>query len=421
MNTHEPNRFQTALREMLAASFTRTILAILCGFIVGGILMAITSEDFIDSLGYFFARPSDALAAGWNAIASGYTALFKGSIYNPDANSFTAAIRPFTETLRFSGPLVLAGLGIALGFRVGLFNIGGLGQMLAGVGGAAWVAYAVPLPAGLHMLVAVIVGVLAAALWGAIAGFLKATTGAHEVIVTIMLNYIALNGITLLMRSGFLHDESAGSNPKTPAPLETAQYPTILGPSFKLHIGFLIALAGVAVYWWLMERSALGFRLRAVGENSHAAAAAGMNVPRLYITAMAASAAFVGFAGVNQVLGTRTGVTPTIHSGIGFDGITVALLGGGGAIGILFAGILFGAMKAGGPAMQIADVSPEVMVVVQGVIVLFIAAPPLVRAIFRLPKKAESGVAPKRVKLPPPKDPESPSDGSQSRAEGAAQ
>lgn len=383
--------FQLALKEILGSGLTRTLLAILAGFIVGGLLMAITDEDFLASIGYFFQRPSDALAAGWNAISTGYTALFQGSIFNPNAKSFEASIRPLTETLRFASPLILAGLGIALSFRVGLFNIGGQGQMLAAVGGSSWAAFALDFPPVIHMLVAIIFGVLAAMLWGSIAGFLKATTGAHEVIVTIMMNYIALNGVTLLMRSGFLHDPDSGSNPKTPAPLETAQFPLLLGPSFRLHLGFIIALLGVAFYWWLMERSALGFRLRTVGENPHAAATSGMNVSWLYVITMAASAAFVGLAGVNQVLGTTTGVTPSVDAGIGFDGITVALLGGGNALGILFAGLLFGAMKAGGPAMQIADVSPEVMVVVQGVIVLFIAAPPLVRAIFRLPKRVEGG------------------------------
>lgn len=385
------SNFRLALREILGASFTRTLLAILAGFVVGGILMAVTDEKFLASIGYFFQRPTDALGAAWSAISKGYVALFQGSIYNPNAKSFVAAIKPLTETLRFASPLILSGLGIALSFRVGLFNIGGLGQMLAAVAGASWVAFAVPLPAGIHMLAAIVVGVLAAAAWGSVAGFLKAATGAHEVIVTIMMNYIALNLITFLMRSSFLHDPAAGSNPKTPAPLQTAQYFGLLGPSFKLHFGFVVAILGVVFYWWLMERSALGFRLRAVGENPHAAATAGMNVPRLYVITMAASAAFVGFAGVNQVLGTANGVTPSVDAGIGFDGITVALLGGGGAVGIFFAGLLFGAMKAGGPAMQIADVSPEVMVVVQGVIVLFIAAPPLIRAIFRLPKKPENG------------------------------
>ncbi|HUH52775.1 MAG TPA: ABC transporter permease, partial [Microbacteriaceae bacterium] len=293
---NEPSAVQVVLREILGSSLTRTFLAILAGFVVGGILMAITDEKFLDSIGYFFQRPGDALGAGWQAISNGYTALFQGSIYNPKANNLAGAFKPFTETLRFSGPLILAGLGIALSFRVGLFNIGGLGQMLAAVAGASWVAFAVPLPSGIHMVVAMIVGMLAAALWGSVAGFLKAATGAHEVIVTIMMNYIALNLVIFLMRSGFLHDEAAGSNPKTPAPLETAQYPAILGSSYKLHLGFIVALVGVVFYWWLMERSALGFRLRAVGENPHAAATAGMNVPRLYVITMAASAAFVGFA-----------------------------------------------------------------------------------------------------------------------------
>lgn len=386
-----PGEVNLVMREILGSGFFRTLLAIVLGFVVGGVLMAVTNQEFLDSAGYFFSRPGDALGAGWHAVVQGYTALFQGSIYNPKASTFAGAIRPLTETLRFSGPLILAGLGIALGFRVGLFNIGGLGQMLAAIAASSYVSFALPLPGALHLLVAIIAGVLAAALWGAIAGLLKATTGAHEVIVTIMLNYIALNLVTLAMRSGFLHDQTAGSNPKTPAPLESAQYPLILGSSFKLHVGFLVALAAIVLYWWLMERSALGFRLRAVGENPNAAKAAGMNVPLLYVIAMGASAGFVGLAGVNQVIGGVAGVTPTFHSGIGFDGITVALLGAGSGIGILFAGLLFGAMKAGGPAMQIADVSPEVMVVVQGVIVLFIAAPPLIRAIFRLPKAVDGG------------------------------
>lgn len=386
-----PNQAQLIVREIMGASFTRTLLAILIGFVVGGVLIAISDADFLKAAGYFFQRPGDALAAGWDAISTGYVALFKGSIFNPDAKSFTVAIRPLTETLRFAAPLVLAGLGIALSFRVGLFNIGGLGQMLAAVAGASWVSFAFPLPPVVHMLAALAAGVIAAALYGSIVGVLKATTGAHEVIVTIMMNYIALFAVTFAMRSGFLHDASAGSNPKTPAPLETAQYPLLLGSGFRLHLGIIIAIAGVALYWWLMERSALGFRLRAVGENPHAAATAGMSVPALYIITMALSAMFVGFAGVNQVLGSTTGMTPTADSGIGFDAITVALLGGGSAIGIFFAGLLFGAMKAGGPAMQIADVSPEVLVVVQGVIVLFIAAPPLVRSIFRLPQKLDHG------------------------------
>lgn len=379
------------LREIMGGGAVRTVLAILCGFIVGAVLIIATSEDVAAVAGYFFSRPMDTVTAAWNAVASGYGALFRGSIYNPDAGSFAGAIRPITETLRLGAPLIAAGLGIALSFRVGLFNIGGQGQLLIGVVFASYASFAFPLPYGLHLLVAVVFGILGAALWGSIVGLLKATTGAHEVIVTIMLNYVAFNLVTWLMRSGFLHDEAAGGNPQTVAPLDTAQLPAILGPGFGLHAGFLLVVAATVFYWWLMERSTIGYRFRTVGLNPSAARTAGMNVPRIYVIAMAASAAFVGIAGVNQVLGRASGVTPSIDAGIGFDGITVALLGGGGAVGIFFAGLLFGAMKAGSPMMQIADVSPEVLLVVQGVIVLFIAAPPLVRAIFRLPSPVPAG------------------------------
>jgi simple sugar transport system permease protein len=384
-------RSNQILQEIMGGGAVRTVLAILCGFIVGAILIIATSEDVARVSGYFFSRPMDTVNAAWNAVAGGYGALFRGSIYNSEANSFAESVRPITETLRLGAPLIAAGLGIALSFRVGLFNIGGQGQLLIGVVFASYASFAWPLPYGLHLIVAVVFGILGAALWGSIVGLLKATTGAHEVIVTIMLNYVAFNLVTWLMRSGFLHDDAAGGNPQTIAPLDTAQLPTILGPGFGLHAGFLLVVVATVFYWWLMERSTIGYRFRTVGLNPNAARTAGMNVPKIYVVAMAASAAFVGIAGVNQTLGRAGGVTPSIDAGIGFDGITVALLGGGGAVGIFFAGLLFGAMKAGSPMMQIADVSPEVLLVVQGVIVLFIAAPPLVRAIFRLPSPVPAG------------------------------
>lgn len=379
------------LREIMGGGIVRTILAILCGFIVGAVLIAATSDDVARVSGYFFSRPMDTISAAWEAITDGYGALFRGSIYNANAKDFATAIRPITETLRLGAPLIASGLGIALSFRVGLFNIGGQGQLLMGVVFAGFASFAWPLPPVLHLIVAIVFGILGAALWGSIVGLLKATSGAHEVIVTIMLNYVAVNLVTWLMRSGVLHDPSAGSNPQSIAPLPTAQLPRLLGDGFAIHAGFLLVVAATVLYWWLMERSSIGFRFRAVGINPHAAKTAGMNVPKIYIIAMASSAAFVGIAGVNQVLGRTSGVTPSIDAGIGFDGITVALLGAGGAVGIFFAGLLFGAMKAGSPAMQIADVSPEVLLVVQGVIVLFIAAPPLVKAIFRLPKPVHDG------------------------------
>jgi simple sugar transport system permease protein len=380
------------LREILGGGFVRTALAIFLGFAVGAILIIATNADVIEAAGYFFARPADFFSAAWNAVATGYGALFRGSVYNVNAPDFAGAIRPFTETLRLATPLIAAGLGIALSFRVGLFNIGGTGQLLIGAAFAGYVSFQWELPWGIHMLVATIFGIIGASLWGAIVGVLKATTGASEVIVTIMLNYIAGSLVTYLMRTPLLQDESAGGNPKTPPPALTAQLPLLLGDGFALHLGFIFVVAATILYWWLMERSTIGYRFRAVGLNPSAAKTAGINVGRIYVVAMAVSAAFVGLAGVNQALGRTAGFTPSIDSGIGFDAITVALLGGSTAGGVFLAGILFGAMKAGSPAMQVQDISPEVLGVVQGVIVLVIAAPPLIRAIFRLPKPTSGGL-----------------------------
>jgi simple sugar transport system permease protein len=183
-----------------------------------------------------------------------------------------------------------------------------------------------------------------------------------------------------------LQAEDSAGNPKAAPPAETAMLPKLFGDQYALHWGLIIALASVIVYWWLMERSTVGFRLRMVGFNPDAAKTAGINVNRTYVVAMALSAAFVGVAAGNQALGVNIGVTPSTHANIGFDAITVALLGGSSAPGVLLAGLLFGAFKAGAPSMQVIGVSPEVLGIVQGAIVLFIAAPPLIRAIFRLPK-----------------------------------
>jgi simple sugar transport system permease protein len=252
---------------------------------------------------------------------------------------------------------------------------------------ATFVSTRLEMPFGIHMIVAVIAGIVGATAMGALVGFLKARTGAHEVILTIMLNYIALYFFTFLMRNpDLLQEESATGNPKADGAAETAILPKLFGDAFSVQWGLILALIAVVVYWWLMERSTIGFRLRMVGHNPDAARTAGISVERTYILAMGLSAAFVGIAGANQALGSPIGVTPSSHANIGFDAITVALLGGSSAPGILLAGLLFGAFKAGSASMQVIGVSPEVLGIVQGAIVLFIAAPPLIRALFGLPK-----------------------------------
>ncbi len=375
------------LREILTGSPVRTLLSIFVGFAVGAVFMVVFNPEVLKSFGYFFSRPGDTFGAMAKTIGDGYGALFRGAIFNTQADDFAIAIRPITETLRFAAPLILAGLGVGLGFRVGLFNIGAVGQMAFSLIGVTWVATQIQLPFVIHTIVAVIVAVIFAAAYGAIVGFLKARTGAHEVIVTIMLNYVALNLFSFFLRTpGLLLEKDGGGTPKADPALETAVLPNLFTDQYRLNWGLLIAIGATFFYWWLMERSTIGYRFRMVGFNANAARAAGIRVERTFVWAMAASAAFAGLAGANQGLTAVGGVTPSIHANIGFDAITVALLGGSRAGGIFAAGLLFGAFKAGGPAMQVVGVAPEILHVVQALIVMFIAAPPLIRALFRLPQ-----------------------------------
>ena len=382
----EPIDWNAAFKEIMSGGVIRTIVSVILGFAVGAFFMIISNREFLQSVGFFFADPLSSIRAAGDVVGAGYGALIKGSIYNASAVTFEGAIRPFTETLRLAGPLIAAGLGIGLGFRVGLFNIGGTGQLVSGLIWATFVATRMELPPIIHFVVAIVAAIVGAALVGAFVGFLKARTGANEVITTIMLNYIIVSFFNFLLTdNALLQGATAGGYTKSDPAFETARLPYLLGESYALNLGFVLAIVAVVVYWWLMERSTIGFRLRAVGFNPSAAKTAGINVERTYILALALSAAFVGIAAANQALSSTGGVTPTSHAGIGFDAITVALLGGSTATGVLMAGLLFGAFKAGSSAIQIEGISPDVLGIVQGAIVLFIAAPPLIRAIFRLP------------------------------------
>ncbi|MFB3977747.1 ABC transporter permease [Microbacterium proteolyticum] len=383
----DENRWRRALREIATGNAIISVLAVVLALLVGAIMIAATDERVQAAAGYFFARPGDTLTAIWQAVSGAYASFFQGAIYNFRRPEFATGIRPLTETLTFATPLIAAGLGVALAFRVGMFNIGGRGQMLVAAAAGGYVAFAFDLPWGLHALVALVAGVAAGAIWAGIAGVLKARTGAHEVIVTIMLNYVAFYLVYYMLRTPGLLQAPGSSNPTTPPMKETAVFPDLLGPTYNLHFGFVLSIAAVILVWWILERSSLGFRFRAVGLNPNAARVAGINVKSMYVYAMLISGALIGLAGVDQVLGTvTTGFSSGIDAGIGFDAITVALLGRSTPVGVLVAGILFGAFKAGGFAMQAANGVPiDIVLVVQSLIVLFIAAPPLVRAIFRLP------------------------------------
>jgi len=382
------SRSRTVLREILESSTLVVIMAIVASLAIGGLLIVFADEDVREAATYFFSRPADTFQAMGDALGGAYSAMFSGAVLNFNANDFSGVIKPFTQTLTQATPLIFAGLGLGIGFRAGLFNIGAQGQLLIGATLGAYVGFAWHLPWGIHLLVAIVGCALGGAIWGFIPGFLKARTGAHEVIVTIMLNYIALNLVAWLLTLDAFQREGS-DNPITPIVDETAQYPLLLGSDFNLHWGFVLALACAAGVWWLMERSTLGFEFRAVGANPHAARTAGMNVTKAYILVMVIAGALAGLAGSAPVLGTEKVLTTATAGSLGFDAITVALLGRSRPLGTVMAAILFGGLRASGPTLQVqAGLPVDIVFVIQALIVLFIAAPPLVRSIFRLPAPA---------------------------------
>ncbi|MFD2840932.1 ABC transporter permease [Populibacterium corticicola] len=389
----QPSRWGGALREMMASNATVIVFAIVGALLMAAVLIAAANSEVQRTAGYIFARPSDFFSAVWNSVSSAYSSLFRGAVYDPQANTFARQFKPITETLTAATPLIFAGLGLGVGFRSGIFNIGAQGQVILGAVVSAFFGFAFSLPLGLHLLVAVLGGALAGGLWAGIAGFLKARFGANEVIVTIMLNSIAGFLMSyLLTTQAFMRPGS--NNPVSQRVYDTAMFPSLMGDNFRLHWGFILALVAAYGVWWLMERSTLGFKFRAVGFNPDAARTAGIKVERMYLYVMLLAGGLAGMGGVSQTLGTEGVLQEGVAGNIGFDAITVALLGRSKPVGIIGAAILFGALRAGSPLMQTASGTPiDIVQVVQALVVLLIAAPPLVRAIFRLPVPVKENAA----------------------------
>jgi len=348
-----------------------TLVAIVVALVIGAVLVVFSDRDVIESLSYVFTYPVDFFAHAWDAISSSYAALVQGSV---------GSWGRFATTLERSAPLICAGLGVSLAFRAGLFNIGAQGQLMIGFLTAGYAGFTWDLPPVLHLLIALVAGVLGGALWGGISGFLKARTGAHEVITTIMLNYLAAS--LLLYALGKDAFQRPGSdNTQSPPVADSATYGSIAG----VHLGVVLALLAAVGVWWLLERSTLGFEMRAVGANADASRTAGMSVAKVFTLAMVVAGALAGLAATMQVLGDQSSVSPTLAGTIGFDAITVALLGRATPLGTVLAGLLFGALSVGGVSMQAAAGTPkELAQVLQALIVLFVAAPALVRGLARL-------------------------------------
>jgi ABC-type uncharacterized transport system permease subunit len=362
------------------------LLSFVLALVISGFLIAFADPDVREALPYFFSAPMDTLSAAWDAVWGAYKALFSGSVINFSAYTVSDALKPFTETLYTATSLIFAGLAVALPFRAGLFNIGAQGQLIIGAIVAGYIGFTYDMPFPIHLVVAIIGGMLGGAMWGSIAGLLKARTGAHEVIVTIMLNWIAIYLLQYLLTLDAFQ-RPGRDDPLSQPVAVSARLPRILGDDYRLNLGFILALLAAWFIWWLLERSTIGFEFRAVGANPNAARTAGINVKRAITGVMVVAGAMAGLAGMNQILGgsTEYALGNGIAGDIGFDAITVALLGKSTPGGVVAAGILMGGLRAGGSTMQAATGTPiDIVLVVQSLIVLFIAAPPLVRKIFRI-------------------------------------
>lgn len=334
------------------------IFAVIVALAVGALIMLATAVDI-------------------GTIGRSYLALLQGSV---------GSLNAISETLTSAIPLVLAGLGLALGFRAGLFNIGAEGQIVVGGIAAVIVGFSLPtLPWIIHLPLALLAGALAGGLYASIAGYLRAATGAHEVISTIMLNLISYRLLDYMLGLEWMQ-RPGRSDPVSKSVLPGAELPRLLtgiDPNLRIHAGIFVMIAAVIFVYWLLFKTKTGFEFRASGENPDAARYAGMRASLIIVLAMGAAGALAGLAGANQVLGVLERATPGFSSGIGFTAISVALLGRSHPVGVLFAGLLFGALEAGGRQMQVdAGVSIDLIGIIQALIIVFIAAPLLVRAIF---------------------------------------
>jgi len=307
-----------------------------------------------------------------------YLALFKGSF---------GSLKTFGRTLEKATPLVFSGLAVAFAFKAGLFNIGAQGQLLFGALVSAIIGFTVTgLPPYIHAPLALLCGAIAGALYGVIPGALKTYTGAHEVITTIMLNYIAIN-ITDYLADGPLKDTSPGNIvARTPSILDSAKIPSIQG----IPLGFLLAIIVAVIVWWFLWRTTVGFEIRTVGLNPNAARYAGMRVAFTVILTMVLSGFLAGIGGAIETQGVVYRYQPGFNIGLGFDGITIALLGQTHPLGIIPAAILVGAMKAGASQMQFdAHVANEITDIIQALMLFFIAADIIIRRLIRMREPEE--------------------------------
>jgi len=378
------------------------LLSVFTALLIGAVIIALSSEDVWSA---FRLSIGAGLKTSLALVASTYAALFTGAIGDPakikaalesgDALAIRRAINPFFETLVASTPYIYGGLAVALGFRGGLFNIGVEGQLFIGAITSAFVGYAITgLPLWIHLPLTILAGFAGGALWGFIPGYLKARTGAHEVINTIMLNYIAFRLSDWLLTGPMKRPDSF--NPVSPFVQDTAKLPRFFADPIRFHAGFFLALLVAYVVYWFLFKTRWGFDLRSVGANLYAARYAGMSIFLWTVMAMTLSGGLGGMAGSNEVLGVNHNLAMAFSSGYGFDSIALALLGKSHPLGVVLSALLFGALRNGATRMMVVSGIPiDIISILQALILAFIAAPAIIRTIYRLkaPAEGEEGIA----------------------------
>jgi general nucleoside transport system permease protein len=387
----------SARRSSALQAILIPLLAVFTGLIIGAIVIIVTDAKVVAAFGNFFQAPGAAFAAAWGAITTAYGALFTGCLGSPSqivaalrtffATGQTDALReafwPITESLVASTPYIFTGLAVALGFKAGLFNIGAEGQFFMGALASAFIGYSLKgIPWFIHMPLAVIGGFVAGALWGAVPGYLKATTGGHEVVNTIMMNWIGFRLSDWLLNNPM---KASGYRPVTPVIEKSAELPRFFPDPMRFNLGFFLALIAAAIVFWLLFKTTTGFQLRAVGANPDAARYAGMSVPRTFVLAMTLSGGLAGIAGASQVLGVDHWVGQGFSAGYGFDAIAIALLGKSHPVGVVLAALLFGFLRSGATKMQsIAGIPIDIISIIQGLVIVFVAAPGIIRWLYRI-------------------------------------
>lgn len=394
------------LDEISKSSLTIIILAIFTGLLFGGIIAVATTKELYSAFDEsFFNGLNESLKFIWKT----YSSLFIGSVGNPskmasalfsgDSKAILSAFKPFLESLVTTTPYLITGIAIALGFQAGIFNIGGEGQLFMGSIMAGWAGWTFKgLSPIVHVPLALSIGFLAGAFWGFIPGWLKAKTGSHEVINTIMMNYIAFNLSQYLIIGPF---QDPNESFKTRFIEESAHlYRFFKETSLRFNIGLFIALAIAVLVWYILYKTTWGYELRTVGLNPHAANYAGINSSLITILSLTISGAISGLAGAVEMLGVNFRAVQSLTTGYGFDAIAIALLAKNHPLIVIITAMLFGFMRQGSRLMQINTGIPiDIISILQAFILFFIAAPAIIRTIYRLREPKQTDLTP-QISLP---------------------